>query len=180
MKEFFFCSNPLVTFKAGTGYFFHSVKPRYHAAFFTIDATKDFNHINYPGRNVFVVYSRGDGELILFLLLVLQNIDRATTKLDASLSEAAAWFVTCQNLEDEKRFGKKGSYHFPTEYNVLTPGLSILHLEASNKYLVSYEGGVKSFDDAVAMDKFLVSVGYNNLQLEMGHQNIFNPRAKRK
>ena len=117
--------------------------------------------------------------MVLFLLLALQNIDRATTKFDNFLSEAA-WFTTCQNLEDEKRFDKKGSYYFPTEFNVLTPGLSVLYLEVSNKYLVSYEGGVKSFDEAVPIDKFLVSVGYNNLQLEMGHQNVFNPDAKHK
>lgn len=180
MKDFFFCSNPLVTFKPGSGYIFHSAKPRFQAAFFTIDALKDFKHLDYPGRNLFVVYTRGDGMMLLFLLLVIQNIDRATAKLDAALQQAAAWYVTCQNLEDEKKFGKKGSYHFLNDFNVLTPGLNVLHLEGIDKYIVSYPDGVKSFDNAQAMDQFMVSCGYNDLQLETGYQNVFAPALKRK
>ncbi|MEO6915242.1 MAG: hypothetical protein ABI151_05865 [Chitinophagaceae bacterium] len=53
------------------------------------------------------MYTRGDGTLLLFLLLVTQNIDRATTKLDGTLSQAAAWFVACQNIEDEKSMVKE-------------------------------------------------------------------------
>jgi hypothetical protein len=126
------------------------------------------------------VYTRGDGTVLLLLLLVIQNIDRATSKLDAALGQAAAWYVTCQNLEDEKKYGKRGTYHFLTEFNVLTPGLCVLHLEGIDKYIVSYADGVKSFDDAEAMDKFMVSLGYNNLQLETGYQNVYAPDTKRK
>ena len=180
MKDFFFCSNPLLTFKAGSGYLFHSAKPRFQAAFFTLDAIKDFKHLDYRGRNLFVVYTRGDGMVLLILILVIQNIDRATVKLDAALKQAAAWYVTCQNLEDEKKHGKRGSYHFLTNFNVLTPGLNVLHLEGIDKYILSYADGVKSFDNLEAMDKFMVSLGYNSLQLETGYQNVYAPDVKGK
>ena len=180
MKDFFFCSNPFVKIKAGSGYLFHSAKPRFQAAFFTIDATKDFKHLDYRGRNLFVVYTRGDGMVLLVLLLVIQNIDRATVKPDASLQQAAAWYVTCQNLEDEKKYGKRGSYHFLTDFNMLTPGLNVLHLEGIDKYIVSYSDGVKSFDNQVAMDKFMVSLGYDDPQLENGYLNVYAPDVKRK
>lgn len=179
MKEFFFCTNPLVTFKPGTGYIFHASKPRFEAAFFTIDAVNNVHHLNYPGRNLFFIYTRGDGIMQLFLLVVTQNIDRATTKLDFALKQAAAWYAACLNLEDEKKYGKKSSYQFLTEFNLLTPGLRVLHLEGINKYVVSYPEGVNSFDSLEAMDKFLVSLGYNDLQLESGHQNVYAPTAKR-
>lgn len=179
MKEFFFCTNPLVAFKPGTGYIFHSSKPRFEAAFFTIDGVKDFHDTDYAGRNLFFVYTRGDGMIQLFLLVITQNIDRASTKLDAALKQAAAWQATCLNLEDEKKYGKKSRYHFLTEFNLLTPGLRILHLEGFNKYVVSYTDGIKSFDSLEAMDKFMVSLGYNDLQLESRHQNVYAPKAKR-
>lgn len=82
MKEFFFCTNPVVTYKAGSGYLFHSAKPRFQAAYFTIETSKDFKHLDYPGRHLFVVFTRGDGMMLLMLLLVTQNIDLATSKLD--------------------------------------------------------------------------------------------------
>src|SRR3989442_7489387 len=179
MKEFFFCTNPLVAFKPGPGYIFHGGKPRFEAAFFTIDAVNNFHDLDYPGHNLFFVYTRGDGMMQLFLLVVTQNIDRATTKLDVALKQAGAWHATCLNLEDEKKYGKKSSYHFLTEFNLLTPGLKILHLQGVNKYVVSYTDGVKSFDSPPVMDQFLVSLGYNDLQLESGHQNVYAPKAKR-
>ncbi|MEO6915817.1 MAG: hypothetical protein ABI151_09355 [Chitinophagaceae bacterium] len=173
MKEFFFCHNPFQTFKPGSGYFFHAAKPRFQASYSTLDAGKGFSHIDHQGSHLFVVYTRGDGQIIIILLCIAQNIDRATTKLEASLQQAAAWYVSCQNLEDEKTYGKKGTYHFLTEFNVLTPGLAVIHLEGIDKYIVSHPGGVKSFDKAQAMDEFMVSLGYNDLQLEMGHYNMY-------
>jgi len=180
MKEFFFCSNPFVSFMPGSGYFFHAGKPRFQASFFTLGAGKDFTHLDYPGHNLFLVYTRGDGRIIIILLLIIQNIDRATTKLEASLQQAAAWYATCQNLEDEKKYGKRGTYHFLAEFNVLTPGLSVIHLEGIDKYIVSHPGGVKSFDKPQAMDEFMVSLGYNHLQLEMGHYNVYAPKDLQK
>jgi hypothetical protein len=176
MKEFFFCNNPLLVFKPDTGYIFHSVKPRFYALFFTIDAVTNFSNLDYGGHNLFFVYTRGDGRMQLFLLVVSQNIDRAASKLDVVLKQAAAWHATCLNLEDEKKYGKKSSYHFLEEFNLLTPGLKLLYLEGINKYVVSYPDGVRSFDGPEAMDRFLVSLGYNDLQLQTGHQNVYAPK----
>jgi hypothetical protein len=179
MKEFFLCHNPLLVFKEGmTGYVFHAGKPRFLAAFFTIDPVKEFYHLDYLGPNLIFVYTRGDGSTQLFLLVVTQNIDRAITKLDTALQQAASWHATCLDVEDQKKYGKKSSYHFLTDLNLITPGLKILHLPGVDKYILSYPQGVKSFDSLKAMDKFMTSLGYNDLQLEGGHQNVYAPGAK--
>ncbi len=180
MEDFFLCLNPLLVFRETmTGYVYHSGKPRFFAAFFTIDPVKGFYHLDYPGRNLVFVYTRGDGHMQVFLLIVSQNIDRATSKLDTALKQAAAWHTTCLNLEDQKKYGKQSSFYFLTDFNLLTPGLKIMHLAGIDKYVLSYPDGIKSFDNARAMDEFMTeTLGYNEVQLETGHHNVFVPGTK--
>ena len=181
MKDFFLCNNPLLVFSEGmTGYVFHAGKPRFLAAFFTIDPVKRFFELDYGGHNLLFVYTRADGDMQLFLLIVKQNIDRAIAKLDQALEQAAAWHVTCLNAVDQKKYGGQSRFNFLADYNVLTPGLKVLELPEIKKYVLSYPEGIKPFGNREAMDKFMVSLGYNDLQLETGFQNVFAPDVKRK
>ena len=105
-----------------------------------IDPNKPFVPLDHGGRNRLFLYSRGDGHKRLFLLFVFQNLDRATTKFDMTLKQAASWYVSGLNMTDEKQCGKPGNYMFLEDYNLLTPGLCILELPCVGRLIVSYEG----------------------------------------
>lgn len=177
MPQFFLCHNPIAKNPpAWLDYVYHAEKPKFFAGLMEIDPNKPFVPLDHGGRNQLFLYTRGDGHMRLFLLLVFQNLDRATSKLDTTLKQAAGWYISSLNVTDEKQFGKRGSYTFLEDFNVLTPGLCILELPWITKLIVSYEAGIKSFDDAIAMDQFLSkTLGYNNLQLETGNQNVYDP-----
>jgi hypothetical protein len=176
MKDFYICHNPLYTFTGGiTAYVFHAGKPRFFAALFTIDP-KDFHPLNYDGRNLPFLYRRGDGHLQLFLILVTQDIDRAGGKLDAALKQAASWHASALNAEDEKNYGKRSAMNLLPDYNALTPAMKVIQLPAVNKYILCEPKGVSSFDTPEAMDQFMTdTLGYNDLQLESGNQNVYDP-----
>lgn len=118
------------------------------------------------------VYKRGDGLEQLFILMIDQNIDRATVKLPVALKEAMRWYISVLNKEDTIKYGKSSQVALFSDLNLLTPGLQIVHLEKLNKYILSYPDGIKTFDDSRSMDTFNHStLGYAHLQLEDGYFN---------
>jgi len=155
------------------GYIYHYAKPRFFAHLLTLDFTRSpLKHIHYAGANIVFVYKRGDGLEQLFVLMIDQNIDRATVKLPSALKEAMRWYTSVLSKEDLLKYGKPGQVGLFSDLNVLTPGLQVVHLEKLNKYILSYPGGLKTFDDSGSMDIFSHStLGYNHLQLEDGYFN---------
>lgn len=174
MSQFFLCNNPLAVPSANsTAYIYNYNKPRFFAHVLTIDVSSaPLKHINYAGTNKMIAYERGDGNERLFIIMVDQNLDRATVNLRPAVKEAALWYTKVLNMEDAKIYGKSSSVSVLTDLNVLTPGLQIVHLQKLNKYIVSSPGGVKSFDDVVSMDTFMnKTLGYSQAQLEDGYFN---------
>ena len=174
MSTFFLCHNPLsVPAEDRAGYIYHYTKPRFFAHLLTIDPTRSaLRHIHYSGANIMFVYIRGDGLQQLFALVVDQNIDRATTKLPVALKQAVQWYTTVLNKEDTIKYGKPSQVGLFSDLNLLTPGLQIVHLEKSGKFIVSYPDGIKTFDDSRSMDDSTHStLGYAHFQLEDGYFN---------
>lgn len=107
----------------------------------------------------------------LFVLLV--DEPRFSKSLYTAVENAVPWYTTVLNLDDEKKYGKRSSYQFLNDFNLLTPGLQIVHIARINKFILSTHGGITSFDDPIAMDRFLSQeLHYSDLQLEEGSQNI--------
>jgi len=174
MSTFFLCHNPLsVPAENKAGYIYHYTKPRFFGHLLTIDFTRSpLKHIHYAGANIMFVYKRGDGIEQWFILMIDQNIDRATVKLPVGLKEAMRWYTSVLNKEDTVKYGKPSQVGLFTDLNLLTPGLQVIHLEKLHKYILSYPGGVKTFDDSRSMDTFSHStLGYAQLQLEDGYFN---------
>ena len=172
MSTFFLCHNPLsVPAENRAGYIYHYTKPRFFAHLLTIDfSNPPFKHIHYRGANIMFVYKRGDGLEQFFILMADQNIDRATTKLPVALQEAMRWYSSVLTKEDTIKYGKPSQVALFGDFNLLTPGLQIVHLQKLNKYIVSYPDGIKTFDDSLSMDVFNHStLGYPHFQLEDGY-----------
>ncbi|MCK9402305.1 MAG: hypothetical protein M0Q26_02800 [Chitinophagaceae bacterium] len=180
MSNFYLCHNPVMhNPESSIHYVYHEDSPRFFAGLMEIIPANTFNHFAYGNRNKLFIYLRGDGQMQLYLLLVYQNLDRATVKMDKALKEAVIWYCSALNMEDEKKYGKQSKFKLLQNYNLLTPGLQIVHLEGIDRYLLSYDSGVKSFDSPLAMDRFLsVDLKYTDLQLEEGNHNVFNPSLK--
>ncbi len=175
MSKFFLCHDPLsVPSESKAGYIYHYSKPRFFAHVLSIDvaAAHPFNHIHYAGGNKMFIYKRGDGRERLFIIMVDQNLDRATVKIAPALKEAAVWYTATLNKDDTKTYGKSSQVSLLSDLNLLTPGLQIVHLKKLDKFILSYPDGVKTFDDSRSMDAFTnKTLGYSHLQLEDGYFN---------
>lgn len=181
MFNFYLCHNPLANDPENSKiYVYHAESPRFFAEMMEISHTKTFNHFAYVNRNKLFIYERGDGYMQLYLLFVYQNLERATVKIDKALKEAVSWYCTALNGVDEKKYGKQSKFKLLQNYNLLTPGLQILYIEGLDKYLLSNDYGVKSFDTPQAMDQFLSNdLKYADIQLAGGNYNVFNPYLKK-
>ncbi len=177
--SFFLCHNPIGVLPKGcVGYVYHSGKPRFLAGLLKIDPAGPLQDLDYDGYNVLFRYVAGDGIEQVYLLLVSQNIDRATTKLTWALREAAEWYVACLSKTDVNTFNKKSQWSLFSDFNLFTPGVQVVHLKITDKYLLSYEDGVKTFDDMKTMDQFLrQSLGFTDVQLEVGNHNVIDRSA---
>lgn len=155
------------------GYIYHYSKPRFFAHILAVDVvTNPLKHIHYAGSNKMFVYKRGDGREQLFIIMVDQNLDRATVKLPLALKEAVVWYASTLNKEDTKTYGKPSQISLLSDLNLLTPGLQVVHLEKLDKFILSYPDGVKTFEDSASMDAFTNrTLGYSHLQLEDGYFN---------
>lgn len=174
MSKFFLCHDPLsVPSENKAGYIYHYSKPRFFAHVLTIDViTRPLRHIHYAGSNKMLIYKRGDGREQLFIIMVDQNLDRATVNLPVALKEAAVWYTSALNKSDTKTYGKSSQVSLLSDLNLLTPGLQIVHLQKLDKFILSYPDGVKTFDDSASMDAFTnKTLGYSHLQLEDGYFN---------
>lgn len=174
MFKFFLCHDPLsVPSENKAGYIYHYSKPRFFAHVLTIDViTRPLQHIHYAGSNKMFIYRRGDGHEQLFIIMVDQNLDRATVKLPLALKESAIWYTSSLNKSDTKTYGKSSQVSLLSDLNLLTPGLQIVHLQKLDKFILSYPDGVKTFDDSASMDAFTnKTLGYSHLQLEDGYFN---------
>ena len=174
--SFFLCTNPIGILPKGcVSYVYHSAKPRFFAGMLKIDPASSLQEIDYTGYNVLFRYVAGDGVEQVYLLLVAQNIDRATTKLALALQAAAEWYVACLSKTDVKTYGKNSQWSFFSDFNLLTPGVQVVHLKIVDKYLLSYEDGVKTFNDMKTMEAFMSqSLGHTNIQLEVGNHNVID------
>ena len=174
MSIFFLCHNPqAVPLENKAGYIYHYSKPRFFAHILRVDVvTRPLKHFHYAGSNKMFVYKRGDGLEQLFIIMIDQNLDRATVKLPPALKVAVIWYTSNLNKDDIKTYGKPSQVSLLSDLNVLTPGLQVVHLEKMDKFVLSYPDGVKTFDDSASMDAFTnQTLGYSHVQLEDGYFN---------
>jgi hypothetical protein len=176
MTSFFLCHNPVGVLPKGcVCYVYHSGKPRFLAGMLKIEPAGPYQELDYTGYNVLFRYVAGDGIEQVYLLLVAQNIDRATTKLTLALQEAAEWYVACLSKADVKKYNKNSQWSFFSDYNILTPSVQVVHLKIIDKYLLSYPDGVKTFDNMKMMEQFMrQSLGHTDIQLEVGNHNVID------
>jgi hypothetical protein len=155
LSSFFICQNPLAVFVEGlTSHIYHEAKPRFMAALFSVNADK-YVEINFNGLNYPFLYVRGDGYQQMYVLIITDMIDRSTTtKLSQSLQQAAIWYVTCLNKEDEKIHGR-GSWSTLGDYHPAMPGIQVIQIKKPGAFLLFYTGGVRTFKSDEDVSKFL-------------------------
>ena len=174
MNSFYLCINPLSPPPEGvSGYIFHYDKPRFFASIQSLDHEAEFKDLHATGNNIVFQYKRGDGLQQLVLLVIDQQIDKATAKVTEALRQAAGWYAGCLARQDAATYSKS-SWSLMMDYNKMTPGLQVIELTTFNKYLVSQPEGLFTFDDPDAMDNFLFAeLEYSDEQLEEGYHNYF-------
>src|SRR6187397_1358222 len=134
------CTNPLYEFSGGlvNHHIYRRGKPRFFAALFSIDGLKEFK-INHDGLNLPFRYVRGDGQQQICVLIIRDMIDRSTTiKLSQFLQEAARFYVTCMNVQDQKVYGANSTWMFLTPYNDFMPEVTILQVTAADCFVLFY------------------------------------------
>ena len=175
MSQFFLCHNPLAPPLPPnkTGYIYHYTKPRFFAHIFRIDDTAAaFKHMDYAGANKIFLYKTADEKQHIFSLIIDQKIDRASAKIYQALEGAAKWYGNVLNIEDAKTCGGNSELTLLHDFNLLTAELQVLHLKKADKYMLSYPHGLKTFDDADALDAFVLDkLRYDPLQFEKGRFN---------
>jgi len=147
MRDFFLCHNPLRRMPAGrVAYIYHPDSPRIFASVIEIDYTRRLTDSNLKGYNVLFGYFRGDGKRRIFVLMCMQGGDRNIDKTIALLQDAAGWYCTCLNKEDEATYGK-GSWMLMQPFNTKdAPGLTALRLKAVDQYVISTQGSLLCTD----------------------------------
>lgn len=174
MTHFYLCTNPLYQLPEGViSYMYSDKKPRFFATIHSISKGEDFKPVYLKGSHIIFRYIRGDGKHQLFIICLIRHLDRAATSLTLSLRQAAGWYCSCMASRDAPEYGKC-SWSLLADFNVLTPGLQVIHYEQADRYVLSFPTGVYTFADHQSMDEFLSEVlEYNDRQLESGNTNIF-------
>jgi hypothetical protein len=143
MPNFFLCHNPLSKMPPGrVAYIYHADSPRIFVSVIEIEFGKPLNDLNFKGCNILFGYNPGDGSQRLFLMIVMQGGARDIDTTISTLQEAAGWFCSCLNKEDVARFGKAGTWTLMAPYDkIKAPNLVVVHLEATDQFLMSYGNG---------------------------------------
>ena|ERR1700687_4244092 len=170
MPRFFFCHSPLSVLPKGTaGFIYGFDKPRFFAIVTAFKDDSSFEDQNASGYSILFQYHRGDGHKQFYIIQVVQNIDKASVKMPAALWEAAGWYCSFLDHDDFKKYGKKGTWSFMQDFNLLTKGLQILRMPRLKKYLVSYANGLKTVNSDDELDIFLTkALQYQSFIVEEG------------
>jgi hypothetical protein len=156
--SFFLCSDPLSTFNNGVSHFiFNSEKPRFFAVVQPLDRVSHPQDYNGDGLNLLFRYVRGDGHEQMYLLLVLDNIDKSTSPVIELLQQAAGYYVSILAEQDEQQYNKKSIWTLLPDYNKDTNRVKLLHIKQAKKYLLAYTGGVRTFSSEEQVKQFIQS-----------------------
>ena len=155
-RSFNICFDPLAIYVGGkVCSIYNKAKPRFTAMVFRADEQKDLK-INYDGLKYPFIYVRGDNQQQIYVLIIEDIIDQATTsKLLDRLQRAATWYVACLNKRDEKIYGKS-SWITPDDYHSSMPGIQVLKMQKSSALLLFYTSGIRTFNKEDEVIKFLV------------------------
>ena len=148
MRDFYLCHNPFGKMPPGrVAYIYHPDNPRVFVSVIEIDYSQRLIDFNFKGCNVMFQYHRADGKRRLFLMIVMQGGARNTAATLALLKDAAGWYCTCLNKEDVITYGKNGGWSLMHPYNKdKAPNLDVLHIQATDQYLMSYGNGTFCVD----------------------------------
>ena len=155
LEPFFICHNPAVIYAESlVNHIYHQAKPRFMSALFKANVDKDVA-INFNGISFPFMYTRGDQQQQLFVLVITDMIDRSTTsKFSHILQQAVIWHVTCLNKVDEKVYGT-GSWSMLADYHDTMPGIKAVQVKKSHALLLFFQGGVRTFKNDEDLTVFL-------------------------
>jgi hypothetical protein len=173
MPAFYLCNDPMGYPPEGfVDYIYHHGTPKFFGAVFEFYFLREFKPIDYGLPNKIFVYTEGDGRTRILMLLIETRSRDISAKLEDAMYRSISWYASVLNHTDEKRTGKRSSYRFLADFNESTPGLQLANLGEFAKPIVSYPGGVKSFDNSTERDKFLSEVlCYTDEQMYQGFVN---------
>jgi hypothetical protein len=178
LSLYFICDSPI--FKLSGGLLHHIYrrgKPRFLAALFILDPYKE-SALNYDGLNLPFRYVRGDGQEHLFVLIIRDIIDRTTTtKLNQFLQEAAHYYVSCLSAQDQKKYEKKSSWAYLSQYNDFMPEVTLLELSAASSFVLFYPAGISTFKSIEDASEYLIKeLHYNEGLMEEACVNVLAPQ----
>lgn len=155
LSSFLICHNPLAAYLEGMLWqIYHEAKLRFMAALFAVDADKHVE-LNFDGLNYPFLYVRGDGDYLMYVIVITDIIDRSsTTKLSGMLEQGTIWYVKYLSTNDEKDHAI-GSWCTPVDYHSTMPGIQVMRVKNSGALLFFYPGGVRTFKRIEEVGGFL-------------------------
>jgi hypothetical protein len=173
--SFFFCTDPHSTFYNGVSHFiYHAAKPRFFAVVQPLDRNNHSLDYNVDGLNILFRYVDGGGNENMYLIIVQDNIDKSMTPLISLLFEAASYYVSIIDEQNEAHFNRRGVWTIMPDYNKYVTDVKLLHIKKSNNYLLTYRGGIRTFRNEEAVQNFIHKVlNYSKEELKNSVQTMW-------
>jgi hypothetical protein len=160
MKAFYLCHDPIGIMPEGmVGFVYTPDKPRFFASLLTLDHSRSMPEMDYAGCNTMFRYENTLGEMQYYILITVQNIDKASpAALTAALEQCAEWYSICLTHMEAKATGKAGGWNLLAPYNERLKDVQLLQFNASGTYLLGYHDGVKDFADMAQVRGYMRSI----------------------
>jgi hypothetical protein len=174
MKEFYVCHNPFMQFAEGVvHYLCNASKPRFFALVRKVDLSRPFS-IGCSGHNIGFVYQGPDGTISFMIMIINQYIDKLKNdNFLPLLRDAVVFYTRYLGHEDNKKLSGKTGYKLFEDYNPLTPGMQIFHLQSQNTYILSHPLILKTFESIEGALEYLEEqFAYKDEQLVEGRVNV--------
>jgi hypothetical protein len=158
-RSFFLCTDPHSTFDNDVSHFiYHATKPRFFAVVQPLNRSNHDSNYNVNGLNVLFRYIDGGGNEHMYLIIVDDNIDKSMTPLISLLFEAASYYVSIIDEQNESKYNRRGAWTIMPDYNNNIRDVKLLHIKQSKNYLLAYTGGIRTFKNVEDVQNFMHKV----------------------
>ena len=167
-SQFYLMENPK-TGDTNDQFIFHAKKPQFIAKIISFEDDVEMVAQDEEGENITFFYINSFGFREIYTLTVVRVFDTEEEKIQSKLKRMADWWASYLVWEDQQQGRRGGTTAGLPDYNQHCKGLKILYSTHSQRWCVIYNGIVKTFDNEIEMDDFLIQKLYfKEIALEKG------------